>query len=110
MKGENLFNFMDRIKVLEDKKISNKLSEREVIELNNLANGARLFSLNELKDYHKYIRALLRNSSELKEDLLKRFKEVCSDESYDLIKDVVENVCDNNLFIKNMKEEKIICI
>lgn len=107
MKGENLFNFVERIKFLEGRKYVGKLLESEAYELNNLIKGAKLFSLQELKDYHSYVRILLGNSAEIKEELLERFKEVCSDESFEMIKDIVERVCERNIFIKNMREKEI---
>ena len=101
MKGEEIFDFVERAKFLEDKRQGGQgFSEEESIEYNKIVSRKVLFSLEDIKEYHNYVRKLLRNVSEIKSDLLERFKESSSIGGYNIIKEIVEEVCDNNLYLK----------
>tara|TARA_Y100000034_G_scaffold135398_1_gene207176 strand:+ start:857 stop:1180 length:324 start_codon:yes stop_codon:yes gene_type:complete len=103
MRGEEVYEIVEKTKDFEDR-LENKeqMSEEEIINYNNLKTGKVLFSLEDIKEYHEHVRKLLRNVAEIEKELLKQFSDVCSPGSYKVIKEIVEEVCGDGLYLKGM--------
>lgn len=103
MDGEELFKSVELMRDLDVKRNSgNSLSESEVLDYMKAKNKTKILSIEDIKNYHDYVRVILKNVNELKLDLLTRFGEVCSPNSLDLIKGVIEETFDTNLYLKDM--------
>jgi hypothetical protein len=100
MRGEEIFAVVERTNELEDKRLNGGMSEKEVIEYNNIKRKTQLFSIDDFKEYHNYVRKLLKNVAEIEKELLKQFSEVCSPGSLKVIEEIVKDVCGSNLYMK----------
>ncbi|MDP4039204.1 MAG: hypothetical protein Q8P57_01330 [Candidatus Pacearchaeota archaeon] len=99
MSGENLFYTLERIKELEAK--GKNAKEEEIIEYIEMTENPKIYSLEDLKQYHEYVRKIILNTQEVQDKLLSELNKISSPSSFEQIKEIVTRICERDIFTDN---------